>query len=148
MRRKELATAAPEPGKDGAIQVEVTLPVRQRRREVSQNGELGPLSSMADRPQIPRITRLMALAIKFQEMVDRGDVRDYADLARLGYVTRARITQIMNLLHLAPDIQEQLLALASNPEVPQSIVERRVRHVSSAVEWSEQRQRWNARERE
>jgi len=38
----------------------------------------------------------MALAIRFQDMVDRGEVQDYADLARLGYVTRARITQIMN----------------------------------------------------
>jgi hypothetical protein len=47
----------------------------------------------------------MALAIKFQGMVDRGEVRDYADLARLGYVTRARVTQIMNLVNLAPDIQ-------------------------------------------
>jgi hypothetical protein len=34
-------------------------------------------------PRVPRITRLMALAIKFQDMVDRGEVRDYADLARL-----------------------------------------------------------------
>jgi hypothetical protein len=41
--------------------------------------------------RIPRITRLMALAIKFQDMVDRGEVRDYADIARLGYVTRARL---------------------------------------------------------
>src|ERR1017187_4734132 len=40
-------------------------------------------------------------------MVDRGEVRDYADLAQLGYVTRARITQIMNLLHLAPDIDRK-----------------------------------------
>jgi hypothetical protein len=47
----------------------------------------------------------MALAIKFQDMVDRGEVRDYADLARLGYISRARITQKMNLLNLAPDIQ-------------------------------------------
>ena len=53
----------------------------------------------------------MALAIKFQDMVDRGEVRDYAEIARLGYVTRARLTQIMNLLLLAPDIQEHLLAL-------------------------------------
>ncbi len=37
------------------------------------------------------------------------EVRDYADLARLGYVTRARLTQIMNLLLLAPDIQDALL---------------------------------------
>lgn len=148
MPRKELTTVVPEPGQDRAIQVEVTLQVRQRRREASQNRELGPVSKPVSRSQIPRITRLMALAIKFQEMVKRGEVRDYADLARLGYVTRARITQIMNLLHLAPDIQEQLLTLASNPEVSHSIVERHVRQVSSAVEWSEQRQRWNARERD
>ena len=51
----------------------------------------------------------MALAIKFQEMVDRDEVRDYADLARLGYMTRARITQIMNLLNLAADKQEAIL---------------------------------------
>jgi len=41
--------------------------------------------------------------------VDQGEMRDYADVARLGYVTRARLTQIMNLLLLAPDIQEALL---------------------------------------
>ena len=60
---------------------------------------------------VPRVTRLMALAIKFDGMLARGEVRDYADLARLGYVTRARITQIMNILTLAPDIQEALLFL-------------------------------------
>jgi hypothetical protein len=38
-------------------------------------------------------------------------VTDYADLARLGHVTRARVTQIMNLLNLAPDIQEELVFL-------------------------------------
>jgi len=47
----------------------------------------------------------MALAIRFDGLVRRGEVRDYADLARLGYVTHARITQIMNLLNLAPDGQ-------------------------------------------
>lgn len=36
---------------------------------------------------IPRITRLMALAIKFQEMIDRREVKDYAELARLGFIT-------------------------------------------------------------
>jgi hypothetical protein len=38
-------------------------------------------------------------------------IRDYAELARLGRVTRARMTQIMKLLDLAPDIQEQILFL-------------------------------------
>ena len=38
-------------------------------------------------------------------LVDRGEVADYADLARLTHVSRARISQIMNLTLLAPDIQ-------------------------------------------
>jgi hypothetical protein len=83
------------------IDVEITIQ-RKQRRNTRQSGQAGK-EDVALR--IPRITRLMALAIKFQDMVDRGEVRDYADLARLGYVTRARITQIMNLLNLAPDIQ-------------------------------------------
>ncbi len=53
----------------------------------------------------------MALAIKMQGMVDRGEVKDYAELARLAKVTRARITQIMNLNLLSPEIQEWLLFL-------------------------------------
>lgn len=85
-------------------------------------------------PRIPRITRLMALAIKFQNMVNRGEVRDYADLARLGFVTRARLTQIMNLILLAPDIQEQLLAGALT-----SVKERHLRSVLREVYWKEQR---------
>ncbi|HXY32886.1 MAG TPA: hypothetical protein VEI07_01585 [Planctomycetaceae bacterium] len=84
--------------------------------------------------RLPRITRLMALAIKFQDMVDSGEVRDYADLARLGYVTRARITQIMNLLLLAPDIQEKILIDLSG-----AFSERHIRVVLKDVEWDRQR---------
>ena len=137
MSRKELTTVVPEPGKDGAIQVEVTLPVRQRRRKASQNGEPGSVSKPVSRPQIPRITRLIALAIKFQDMVDCGDVRDYADLARLGYVTRARVTQIMNLLMLAPDIQEQLLFPVGATAM---LRERELRPMVMLTMWREQRQ--------
>ena len=62
---------------------------------------------------IPRIARLMALAIRFDGLVREETIRDYAELARLGRVTRARMTQIMKLLDLAPDIQEQILFLAA-----------------------------------
>ena len=86
-------------------------------------------------PRIPRITRLMALAIKFQDMIDRGEVKDYADLARLGFVTRARVTQIMNMTLLAPDIQEHILAGAPADE-------RSLRLVSGLVCWSLQRAGW------
>lgn len=58
---------------------------------------------------VPRVARLLALAHKFQGMLDRGEVESMAELARLGRVSRARITQIMDLLMLAPEIQEEVL---------------------------------------
>lgn len=103
-----------------------------------------PARNVAGRPKkaaapaparIPRITRLMALAIKFQDMIDRGEVKDYADLARLGFVTRARVTQIMNLCLLAPDIQEEILEGTA-------AIERSLRRVSSLVRWDQQRAEW------
>ena len=69
--------------------------------------------------------------------MDRGDLRDYADIARLGYVSRARMTQIMNLSNLAPDIQEGLL-FPEGPIPP----ERRLRGVVAEVDWRAQRRLW------
>ncbi|MBI4907601.1 MAG: hypothetical protein HY820_28515 [Acidobacteria bacterium] len=93
-------------------------------------------------PRIPRITRLMALAIKFQDMVDRSEVRDYADLARLGYVSRARLTQIMNLLLLAPDIQESILLASDLSNSIPLMREHTLRKLSAEVMWGDQRQLW------
>jgi hypothetical protein len=84
----------------------------------------------------------MALAIRFQGMLDRGEVRNYAELARLGHVTRARVTQIMNLLNLAPDIQEAILFL---PEVTgglDPVKEWHVRPIMVEVRWGRQRRTW------
>jgi hypothetical protein len=91
----------------------------------------------AEVPQgsIPRVARLMALAIRFDGLLRAGELRDYAELARLGRVTRARMTQIMKLLDLAPDIQEKILFLPH----PKGITERRLRPVVSRIDWSEQR---------
>jgi hypothetical protein len=112
------------------VDVEITI---QRRGRLNAPGGARATADLT--PRIPRITRLMALAVKFQDMVHRGEVRDYADLARLGYVTRARLTQIMNLLLLAPDIQEHLLSLPSS--VP--VRERHLRAIVAIVDWLEQR---------
>jgi hypothetical protein len=112
------------------------IPVRQSGRAKAMEKARGPAAPVAPPlPRIPRVARLMALAIRFQDMVDRGEVRDYADLARLGHVTRARMSQIMNLLLLAPDIQENLLHTVS--EI--SITERNVRLAVREVDWSVQR---------
>lgn len=93
-------------------------------------------------PRIPRVARLMALAIKFQEMIDCGEVRDYADLARLGYVTRARVTQIMNLLLLAPDIQCAILTKVAINRPRHSAHERVIRAVVRLPLWADQRKTW------
>ena len=139
MPRKVLSAATQALRADGAIQVEVTLPVRQRCPDTRAQPSPGARPETPAR--IPRISRLMALAIKFQDMVDRGEVRDYADLARLGYVTRARLTQIMNLLLLAPDIQEAFLDNSSAWRARSAITERDLRSVSRIVDWADQRGR-------
>jgi hypothetical protein len=84
---------------------------------------------------IPRIARLMALAIRFEGLVRNETIRDYAELARLGKVTRARMTQIMKLIDLAPDIQEQILFL---PPI-KGLNERNLRPIFRRLDWDEQR---------
>jgi len=84
----------------------------------------------------------MALAIRFDRLVERGEVRDYADLARLGYVTRARITQIMNLLNLAPDVQEAILFLPRTVKGRDPIREKDVRPIAIVPYWHRQRKMW------
>jgi hypothetical protein len=91
--------------------------------------------------RLPRITRLMALAIRFDELLRAGKVKDYAALARLGCVSRARITQIMNLLNLAPDIQEALIFLEPvRPAWRDPLSERVCRDMLREPEWARQRQ--------
>ncbi len=84
---------------------------------------------------IPRIARLMALAIRFEGLLEEKTIQDYTELAHLGRVTRARMTQIMQLLLLAPDIQEQILFLP----LLQGLNERNLRPIASRVVWDEQR---------
>jgi hypothetical protein len=143
MPNKKLTKVAAEPtGDDGAIQVEVTLPVRPRRQQSRKGGQPDLVPDAGSRARIPRIARLMALAIKFQNMVDRGEVRDYADLARLGYVTRARITQIMNMLNLAPRIQEDILLMGEPTGRAGAATERQVRSIAKLVLWADQMRCW------
>jgi hypothetical protein len=92
--------------------------------------------------RVPKIARLMALAIKFDGMLARGEVKDYAELARLGHVTRARVTQLMNLLNLAPDIQEAILFLPVVEAGRDPIKEWEVRPVAGEMAWAEQRRGW------
>lgn len=93
--------------------------------------------------RIPRIARLMALAIKFDQMIASGAVHDQAELAELGHVTRARVTQIMNLLHLAPDIQDAILHLPRIAGGREPIRERHLRPICAEPNWATQRRIWD-----
>lgn len=61
--------------------------------------------------RIARVARWMALAIRCEASIRSGAIGNYAELASLGRVSRARVSQIMNLLNLAPDIQDAILHL-------------------------------------
>ena len=90
----------------------------------------------------PRISHVMALAIRFESLMRTGEVDSYADLARLTGVSRPRITQIMGLLRLAPDIQEALLFLPETSGRRESVQERDVRRIAAEVDWAKQRRMW------
>jgi len=93
--------------------------------------------------RVPKLARLMALAIRFEGLLQRGEVKDYAELARVGHVTRARVTQIMNLLCLAPDIQEQILFLPLTTKGSDAVKEWQVRRVVAEPDWKRQVKAWS-----
>jgi hypothetical protein len=86
----------------------------------------------------PRIARLLALAHKLDAMVRSGEVAGYAQLARLGHVSAARLTQIMVLLHLAPAIQEYILFLSAADA--RFITELELRKIAREPRWDRQRE--------
>ena len=75
-------------------------------------------------------------------MVQRGEVRDYADLARLGCLSRERMSQIMELVWLAPDIQQEILGFSPSRNARFPISEVASRRIASVLSWREQRQQW------
>jgi hypothetical protein len=121
---------------DGKLVVEFTLAPRRRGRRP------GDKPVVVNTGKLPRVTRLMALAIKFDGLIRDGVVRDYADLARLGFVTRARMTQLMNLLLLAPDIQEEILFLPKTTTGRDRVSERNIRRITAIGRWDRQRKAW------
>ena len=94
--------------------------------------------------RIPRVARLMALAIRLETLIAESRVRNYATLARLAHVSRARITQITNLTLLAPDIQEALLFLPPIGQGPDPLTERDLRPIVAEPDWIRQRTLWAA----
>jgi len=93
---------------------------------------------------VPRLSRLLALALRLEEQVRSGAIRNYTELAHLGHVSRARISQILNLLLLAPDIQEEILFLPNVERGRELLRMRQVLPITVILDWRQQRRLWRA----
>ncbi|MCC6678133.1 MAG: hypothetical protein IT436_13410 [Phycisphaerales bacterium] len=122
-----------------------TFKVRWERGRGSERrlveGEAPP-APVVPSGRTPRVAKLMALAIRFDRLVRTGQVQDFAELARLGGVTRARLSQIVDLVNLAPDLQEAILGLPDIAQGKDPITETHVRSILRRMCWQEQRCRW------
>jgi hypothetical protein len=92
--------------------------------------------------RVPRIARLLALALRLDQLLREGVIRDYRHLAELGQISRAQASHIMNLLCLAPDIQEQILFLPRTERGRDPIHLRHVQPLTRLLDWGQQRRRW------
>ena len=121
---------------------EVSVPCqpvgRCGRKELRPEGEKAALPP----GRVPRVSRLMALALRLDELVRTGQVAHYSALASLGHVTRARVCQIMSLLYLAPDIQEALLFLQPTVRGRDALIRADLQPIAAAIDWRKQRRLW------
>jgi hypothetical protein len=81
----------------------------------------------------------MALAIKFQRLIQEGEVRNHRSIAENGHISRARMSQIMRLTELAPSIQEELLFQPKTVAGPNRITEKALRRVAQSIDWDRQK---------
>ena len=125
-----------------SMTVECDVHFRRQGAGARRQMEPGPKPATYEPGRVPRVARLMALALRFDEQVRLGVVASYSELAELGHVTRARISQVMNLLNLAPEIQEALLFLPRTERGRDPIHLRQLQLIASTVEWRKQRRLW------
>src|SRR5262249_38692446 len=136
----------PQPGGTERMSLTVTIEVPVTFPRVGRcGGKASPPG--AEEPalppgRVPRVARLMALALRLDELVRTGQVASYSALASLGPVTRARICQILTLVHLAPDIQEALLFLPRTERGRDPIILADLQPIAATFDWRKQRRLW------
>jgi ABC-type branched-subunit amino acid transport system ATPase component len=99
-----------------ASQVVSAVPERQRRRRPQKP---------AKEPKTPPVVETLRRAIAWRQELDAGAVATQAAIARREGVTRARVTQVLMLLHLAPRVQKSILSLPESPNprrLPESLL--------------------------
>lgn len=121
---------------------EGTVHVRRRGRGGPQELHTGAIPKPAP-GRTPRVSKLVALALLFERWLHEGKVHDHAELARRGGVTRARISQILNLLNLAPIIQAEILLWPPIEAGRDPFVLAEMQAIASMCDWSEQIYLWD-----
>jgi DNA invertase Pin-like site-specific DNA recombinase len=120
--------------RDGSrLEYQMPVPIRPGVKQHNQEINTG---------RVPRLSRLMALAIKFEGLVREGRVENLRALADAGQISHARMSQIMMLAQLAPEIQEQLLFLPKTVTGPDRIKEKAMRHIAQCVDWEWQKKQF------
>jgi hypothetical protein len=88
-----------------------------------------------------KVARMLALAHHIQGAIDRGIVADRAAVARQLGFTRAKVTQLLDLILLAPNIQDELLGMEAVAGI-EPLSERKLRELVREPEWGRQRKIW------
>ena len=114
----------------------------QGKRVLVAGGTAPPPVPEARQPGVPRVARLLAIAIGLEGRIREGLVRDQSALARELKVSQPRMTQIMNLTLLAPEIQEQVLSLPPVSGRSGPVNERTLRRIAKEPCWGRQVAMW------
>ena len=109
-------------------------PKTQSKPETDETDESNPIP----------LAYTLAFAHHMEQLIESGEVANRAELARIFGLSRARVTQILNLTLLAPDIQEGILfaETSANNDGAEIITERSIRKLTRTLAWANQREMW------
>lgn len=105
---------------DGSVTVTYKLEITRGRKGHKRVAEPSspPERRALDPDSVPRITRMLVLGYHFERLVQEGKVKNYAEIARLVGLSRARVTQIVNMTLLDPVTQARLLSAQTHDITP------------------------------
>jgi len=113
----------------------IDIGILTRRIEADQGVRVVPSARAILKPtgpKTPRVTELLRKAIEWQRKLDAGEVQNKTEIARQEGITRARVTQVMSLLRLAPEFRKQILTMSDIIRTS-AVTERRLRPIVSGT---------------
>jgi hypothetical protein len=112
------------------VEIEFNVELKPIQRQVRPVG-----NSRRGKADVPKLTRLLVLAHQIEQAIEQGRAEDYAEVARQLDVSRARITQVVNLLLLSPRIQTTIVTTLP---LVHDLSERQVRKIAEELDWHRQ----------